>query len=218
VNFIDVEVPVCVCEEQADGSWQVKREEITVKAIANKNGSLSNANAVIAEHEELFKANSELCLAKNKEFEAFISVPDYWQTRAPQKPQLAIQFAENLGDNKIGRSRWTLIIPHYRYGKDHKPNFPTYEKGGFRGVQVLNDNSKIIVWCKTAPECKRVIEALKQYVNPNVLKGIEPPQITDSNKRYKEVSVLPTLCQYFPMGQKDTVPEWSKKLRERAKT
>jgi collagen type III alpha len=215
VKFLSLEVPVCMCEQQPDGSWKVERGTTTVKAIANKDGSASNAATVLSEHEELFKANSELCLAKNKEFEAYLSVPDYWQTRSPQKPQLAIQYAENLGSGKVGRSRWTLLLPHYRYGEAHKPNFLDYEKGNYRGIQVLRDNSKIIVWCKTEFECLRVINALKQYVDPDFLKGIKPPETTNSHKDYKEVPVTPTLCQFFPNGQKDAVPLWSKKLRDK---
>ncbi|WP_017652141.1 hypothetical protein [Fortiea contorta] len=103
----------------------------------------------------------------------------------------AINTLEKL---KIGRSRWTLILPHYRYGSQHQPKFPDYEKGDYRGIQVLNDNSKIIVWCKTETECSRVINALKQYVDPDRLKGIEPLQVTNSNQEYKKISVTPTLC------------------------
>jgi collagen type III alpha len=215
VRFVNIKVPVCVCEQKADGTWQPKRTTTTVKAITNKAGTSNNSQTIISEHEELFKANSELCLAKNKEFEAYLSVPDHWPTRSGQKPQLAIQYAENLGNGKIGRTRWTLLIPHYRYGQSHNPKFPTYEKGHFLGVQVLNDNSKITVWCKSAPECLRVINALKQYVEPKYLKGIEPPTVTDSNSTKKEASVISVLCQFFPNGQKDNAPSWSKRLRKK---
>ncbi|MBW4572673.1 MAG: LamG domain-containing protein [Tolypothrix carrinoi HA7290-LM1] len=183
--------------------------------LATWTGDKSTSETIIGEYEELFKANSELCLAKNKEIEAYISVPDYWQTRSFQKPQLLIQFAENLGDGKIGRGRWSLVIPHYRYGKNHKPNFPDFEKGDVRGIQVLNDNSQIIVWCKSEAECIRVINAFKQYVDPDYLKGILPIETAKYNRKLRNVSVTPTLCQFFPLGQKDTVPEWSRKLRDK---
>ncbi|BAZ69146.1 MAG: hypothetical protein KME28_18635 [Pelatocladus maniniholoensis HA4357-MV3] len=210
--WIDVEVPVIVCSREND-QYVPKQQTQIVKVLATPTGN--EARKVIKNFEELAKANTELCLAKNNETTCYASVPDYWQTRSPQKPQLAIQYAENLGNGKIGRSRWTLIIPHYRYGKSHQAKFPDYEKGSYRGVQVLKDNSKIIVWCKSDTECLRVLNALKQYVDPDYLKGIEPPETTKSNRTYKEISVTPTLCQFFPLGQKDTVPEWSKKLRDK---
>ncbi len=215
VKFVSVKVPVCQCFQNAKGEWETKKVYENVKAISNKAGTANNALTIIGEYEELFKSNYELCLAKNKEMEAYASVPDYWQTRSFQKPQLAIQYAENLGNGKIGRSRWTLYIPHYNKPKEYEASFPKYEKGDYRGILVLNDNSKIIVHCKSEPECLRVINALKHYVDPFYLKNIKEPETTKGNEKYKQVSVIPTLCQFFPKGQKDTIPLWSKKLRKR---
>jgi hypothetical protein len=91
VKFVSIKVPVCQCFQNAKGEWEVKKTTETVKAISNKAGTANNSTTIIGEYEELFKANSELCLAKNKEMEAYAYVPDYWQTRSFQKPQLAIK-------------------------------------------------------------------------------------------------------------------------------
>ena len=213
MKFVNVTVPVCVCEQEADG-WKVKRENTTVKAIANKDGT-SNAETVVNEHEELFKANSELCLAKNREFEAHLSVPDWWPGRRPQVPQLAIQYAEDLGGGKNGRSRWTLILPHYAFDEKHKPSFPRYKKGDYMGVYQLADNSKIIVNAANKTECIRVINALKQYISPDILakSSKKPPNITETQNDYKKVTVIPVFCQFFLTGQKDEAPVWSKRLK-----
>ena len=213
VKFLSVKVPVCRCYEDS-GEWKVKKEFETVKAIANKAGTASNKATIISEHEELYKANSELCLAKNNEFEAYLSVPDYWQTKVGQRPQLAIQFGE-LINGKLGRSRWTLIIPHYKYGESYNPKFLDFKKGSVRGIKVLNDNSHIIVWCKTKSECKRVINNFLQYVPLEKTKGSLPIETVETNRNFKQALVTPTLCQYFPTGQKDELPLWSKKLRDK---
>ncbi|QSJ15985.1 hypothetical protein JYQ62_30055 [Nostoc sp. UHCC 0702] len=156
-------------------------------------------------------------MAKNKEFEAYLSVPDWWKGRSPQKPQLAIQYAEDLGNGKIGRSRWTLNLPHYAFGENHKPNFPNYRKGDYMGVYTLVDGSNIIVFAANETECVRVINALKRYVNPEILNksSKNPPNVTKTYNGFKEVPVIPVLCQFFADGQKDKAPTWSKKLRNK---
>lgn len=206
---VDVPIATCKFNEQKQ-EWEPKIEFTTLDFFAT---SKNQAEQMAQIHVENAKQAAELCVNRNKESEVYASVPDWWQTRSFQKSQLAIQYAENLGDGKLSRSRWCLHIPHYRYGESHKPSFPSYQKGNFMGVQVLSDNSKIIVWCSSKPECLRVINALKQYVDPNFLQGIEKPRVTESNSVLKKVSVVPVLCQFFPDGQKNTVPQWSKKLR-----
>jgi collagen type III alpha len=110
VKFVSIKVPVCQCFQNAKGEWEVKKTTETVKAISNKAGTANNSTTIIGEYEELFKANSELCLAKNKEMEAYVSVFDYWQTRSFQKPQLAIQYAENLGNVKITGEEQSQVL------------------------------------------------------------------------------------------------------------
>ena len=108
-----------------------------------------------------------------------------------------------------------MTLPHYFKPKTYKPKFPDYEKGDTEAIQVLTDNSKIIINAKDKTECLRVINVLKTYIDPNFLKNLKPPKVGDRGGVYKKCRVTATQCAFFPDGQKNTVPEWTLKLREK---
>jgi hypothetical protein len=173
---------------------------------------------VQAQFAEIAKANEEICRHKNQSLEEPVAVvPEWWQVRVFQRPQLVIQYAELLDNGKLGSSRWSVTIPHYNKPKTSKPQFPRYEKGNFEGILVLSDNSKIIINAKNKTECQRVINALKAFVNPKYLKDARPPKIGERPGTYKRVNVVPVRCHYFSTGQQNTLPNWSLSLWDKKK-
>ncbi|MBE9215687.1 hypothetical protein IQ247_23980 [Plectonema cf. radiosum LEGE 06105] len=211
INWLNVEVPIITCELQ-NGEYKPKRETKKVKVLSTSSGS--ETLKVQYNFQEIAKTNEELCLLKN--LEPTLAVPEWWQARVFQRPQLVIQYAEET-NGKLGRSRWSVSLPHYNKQKTFKPDFPKYKKGNTEGVLVLTDNSKIIINASSKSEVIRVINSLKNFVDAKFLKGIQPPRIGERNKVYKSANVVPVRCSYFPKGQQDVAPEWSIKLWEKKK-
>lgn len=216
IFWIDLEVPIVVCTEDENGVFTPKRETKTVKVIATSEGNEVLKTQI--EFETLAGINERLCNKQNLDKnECYTVVPEWWQVRVFQRPQLVIQYAELLENNKIGRSRWAVSIPHYNKPKTYKPGFLDYDKGDFEGILVLNDNSKIIINAKTKPECLRVIEHFKQFIDPKYLENIQKPKIGERPDVYKKVRVTAVRCHFFSTGQKQNPPDWSLKLRESKK-
>ena len=216
IEWLSIQVPVVTCTHtKTDDKETVttKRESQTIQIIKTSKGSEETQITLL--FSQLADIKEELCKQVSTDpIEAIAVVPEWWQVRAFQRPQLVIQYAESLADNKIGGSRWAITIPHYNKPKSYKPDFPKYQKGNFEGILVLNDNSKIIINAKTKAECLRVLKALKAYVNPKYTKDIQEPKIGERPGVYKEVNVTAVKCHFFSKGQKSEIPDWSLKLRE----
>ncbi|NJN13887.1 MAG: hypothetical protein HC815_40870, partial [Richelia sp. RM1_1_1] len=212
ITWIKAKVEVVKCNF-ANGEYKPTTETKEVTVLSTPTGS---ERLKVENHfAEVAKANRELCLLKN--LEPTLVVPEWWQVRDFQKPQLVIQYAELLSDGKLGKSRWTTTIPHYNKPKTYKPKFPKYEKGDTEAIFILNDNSKIIINAKNKTEALKVINALKQFINPKFLKNTKPPKIGERSGSYKKVKVVPVRCHFFSKGQQNTAPDWSLKLREKKK-
>lgn len=110
-------------------------------------------------------------------------------------------------------SRWSLSIPHFDFNKANIDNqlkkIPDYEKGKHQGVYTLKDNSKIILYAKSATEAKKTI---KKIITSNLIKS---KYITDRSKieddikvgeargTYKEVLVTPTYSNKLIIQKKN---------------
>jgi hypothetical protein len=145
---------------------------------------------------------------------AIAAVPEWWQVRTGQRPQLVILYAEVSKDGKLTSSRWSLNLPHYNKPKSYKPAFPTYEKGSFEGILRLSDNSPVIVNCKNSTECKRVLNALKQFIPQKLTKGSVMKIGERFGADYKQVRVKAVSIKFFAEGQKDMKPTWIMDLRK----
>lgn len=142
------------------------------------------------------------------------SVPEWWQVRPGQRSQLVIQYAGLLPNGKESRSRWSLIVPHYRYGESFNLVLPPYEKGRFYASLRLKDNSQIWVNAKTTSAAIAYVQRLRSLVEPSMLDS--DLQIHSGERRGQsltEVRVKPVRAMYFPDGQRDMNPEWTKNLR-----
>lgn len=158
--------------------------------------------------EQLQKIAELIC-----EMDAVAAVPEWWQIRAGQRPQLIVQFAEILKTGKKGSSRWTLTIPHYNRDKNHKPKIPSYTRGNIEAILTLKDNSKVFVNAQTTTEAKRVINAIKQYIKAEYLKGASL-KVGERTGNYKKIRVSPVLCKFFSNGQERMQPDWKLRLRD----
>ena len=211
VKFIDVKVPICKCEQNSKGEWEPKKEEATVKAIANKDGSGSNSVTIIQEYKELFKSNSELCLAKNKDDNCVAGIPLAWQLRPEgDRSQLIIQCGEVDDKGKIGSPMYPITIPHYGGTKLKKSPVPEYIKGNYEYILVLADNSKITINAKNKKEAEKVINAIKLLIKPDFIsKSYSKSGLIKNNKfQIKETKVKPKMAKYFSKGQKQAKPDW----------
>ncbi len=161
-----------------------------------------------------------VCSSVNRDH-AVAAMPEWWAVRVgADRPQLAILFAEVFPTGKLGKSRWTMHIPHYNRPKGAKPSIPTYTKGHWRGVLTLTDNSKIVVNANSKTECHRVINKLK-ILTPFELrrdrhgKAIKPQITEDSDSKLKEVRVTPVRADYYRQGRLNETPDWSISLRKK---
>jgi hypothetical protein len=145
---------------------------------------------------------------------AIAAIPDSWQLKAEaQRPQLAIVYLEKKSDGTLGKTPYSVHIPHFNESKKDtlkKGTFPDILKGNHYGILTLKDNSKITVNCKTQAECERVLDILKTFVLPDYLKCsiIRYGERKDS---LKEITVIPHICEYFKQGAREDVL-WRKSL------
>jgi hypothetical protein len=149
-----------------------------------------------------------------------IAIPEAWAVRrGTQRPQLVIVYAEIFGSGKLGSSRWSLTVPHYRGTAKSKISAPSYKRGNWQGQLTLNDGSTIVVNAASSEECKRSINKLKILV-PNDYrltkegKAIKPRVVENPNIDLKSCNVVPVMAKYYPTGQKDMDPAWSQSLRK----
>lgn len=147
-----------------------------------------------------------------------LTIPEWWAVRpGADRPQFCIMYAEKFSTGKLGKSRWQLTIPHYNRPKGAKPQIPEYRKGNWMGTLTLNDNSKIRINAASATECRRVLNKLKILipVDKRTINGkaIKPTILERADGDLKECTVTPIRGDFYKTGQKQSLPDWSIKLR-----
>ncbi len=147
------------------------------------------------------------------------AIPESWAIRiGTDRPQLVIVYAEVFNSGKLGKSRWSLTIPHYRGTEKSRLFLPTYNRGNWHGSLRLSDDSQIVVNAGSSQECKRVLNKLKimipvEYRLDKYRKAYKPRVVENPNIEMKECRVIPTIAKYYATGQKDLTPTWQKDLR-----
>ncbi len=185
-----------------------KEPEFESKSIQVIKGT---ENQEIFNFERLFNIESQQC----KITEPMAVVPEWWQTRPGQRPQLVILYANILDNGKLGGSRWSVSIPHYNRDQNYKPQFPSYFRGDVEGIMRLADNTKIIVNCKDSTECKRVLNVFKQFIDQKMLENVNIKIGERFGNSYKKTRVVPVRCSFFSDGQKDMLPTWFLDLKKK---
>lgn len=143
------------------------------------------------------------------------AVPEHWQVRRPQVPQACLLLADldPSRPNGIGSSRWSLTIPHYKYGPDYAPSLQ-FQKGSHFGSMKLSDGSQVIVNCVSASECERVISDISELIDSEYIP--EQPEILlseRSGQRLSDKNVKAIRITYHSEGQASTTPDWIKYLQ-----
>jgi hypothetical protein len=139
-------------------------------------------------------------------------VPDWWQVRTgADRPQLVIVYA-NVINGKRGRSRWSVMVPHFNTQLKGRRDYPKYKKGSCFATLTLVDNSKLTINAETEQEAERTVKALSSFINPAML----PPDVNNldihtgkrKGKALSVVDVEPVTLSYFSTGQRNMMPDW----------
>ena len=211
LEWIDVRVPTVICT-LISGIWTPDIKMIDVKVLATGEGD--EVAQTVNNYQEIAKANTELCLAKNKneeEKECYAAIPDMWLIRPEHhRPQVIYQFAEVNNEGKIiGSAKYSITIPH------HKPtppdvSLPSYQKGNWELIYVLNDNSKIVIHAINKSESEKVFAAIIPLIIPKYLEGAYLSKSAEIHlsKPLQEIKVKNTRASYFENGRKNGKPEW----------
>jgi uncharacterized coiled-coil protein SlyX len=214
LGWINVSVPTVICT-LIEGAWVPVINMVNVKVLATEEGD--EVAQTVNNYQEIAKANTELCLAKNKEEEeeekeCYAAIPDAWLIRPEHhRPQLIFQFGEILPNGKLGSPKYEITIPHPRPG--YKPTscpIPNYRKGNWEIIYVLKDNSKITVHAVDKAEGLKVLNACKSVVNPEYLKGayLSKDGNVETAKPLAKIKVKGRMAKFFPEGRKESKPEW----------
>ncbi|WP_088242338.1 hypothetical protein [Calothrix rhizosoleniae] len=208
-----LDVPLVSCEQDEDGNWQPKITNKTLEFFAPTR-LMAQQQAEI--HHENARNASELCLAKNgiDNEQCVAAIPLHWQLRPEgNRPQLIIQFGEDLGNNKIGAPCYPITIPHYKGEKLTQSPVPAYTKGSWEEILVLTDNSKVTVNALNDKEANKVINAILPLIKPEFATGsYRKGGFIRGGEPIKESKVIPKLAKYFSTGQKKNLPDWIAKL------
>ena len=145
-------------------------------------------------------------------------IPEAWAVRrGTDRPQLVIVFAEIFSSGKLGASRWSITVPHYRGTSKSRILAPSYRRGNWQGQLTLSDGATIVVNANSSAECKRAINKLKILVPIDLRlragKAIKPRVVENPNIDLKVCNVVPVTAKFYATGQKDLNPTWSQSLR-----
>jgi hypothetical protein len=164
--------------------------------------------------ESMAKIQAQECKKQSGE----IAIPEAWAVRVgADRPQLVVTYAEIYGTGKLGKSRWSLTIPHYSKPEKAKVQAPKYRRGSWRGTLTLTDGSIIVVNAASSTECKKTLNRLKILV-PNEYrtrngKAIQPKILDNPDTTIRECNVVPVMAKFFKTGQRDLTPTWATSLR-----
>jgi hypothetical protein len=151
------------------------------------------------------------CETANKESGDCVAIPESQQIRLVGiPPQLVVQYAEKISDNKYGPPQYSISIPYYRYSEQVTKAmlFPEYTKGQRFGVLVLPDNSKVIVNACNENEVNKVLDKLQFLIDPEKVKaGIVRSNNDRRGKQLKKIKVVPRIAKYFGGTPGFGVPE-----------
>ena len=207
-NFwLPILVPTVSCELGADEKYAPTRSFTTVKIQANATGS--EAEQVQAQFEEIAKASESACLARNNE--VYIAQPETWSLKAGNDiPQLAVIFREDLGNGKLGRSTYSLYVPHYYSNSPpQKSPLPAYYKGSHQGNYTCKDNSNFFVYAKSEEQAEIMVNAAKAVIKPAMLSTTPNKFGKIKGKVFKEAKMVPVRAQYFSKGKEQVYPDWT---------
>lgn len=147
---------------------------------------------------------------RNTEQTVVAAVPEHWQVRSPQVSQACFLLAD-LDENSssgLGRSRWSLSIPHYRHDSTFRPNLQ-FQKGSHFGSMKLTDGSQVIVNCVDANECRRVLNEIQDLIDPEYIPDTQQILLSErSGQSLSEKTVKAIRITFHSNGQASLTPDW----------
>lgn len=134
-----------------------------------------------------------------------IAVPEHWQIPLEaQRPQLVVQSAEKMSNGFLDSAKYVTTIPHYKHKEIRKiPPFDYMDKGSTQGMLVLKDNSKVIIYVKNQNEAIRVINQIKQTIDPDYLTNSYVKLGRIQHEFIKEIRVYPKFGRFYDKGIKE---------------
>lgn len=209
ITWTSIQVETIVCEKNSQGEWTPNTQEITIKIITTKTGN--EADKVRNLYKEIAKANREICLAKNKDEDIYLAVPDMWQIRPEHtRPQAVYQFAEVSSTGAKNPPKYVVTIPHHKDLKPTSAKLPSYKRGNWETIYVLADNSKIILHTSTEAEGQKVLNAALKLIDSSLLNNayLSKSGKIKIKKPIKEITVQPRMVKFFSEGRKGNKPDW----------
>lgn len=207
VEFTTISVPTFLSSQDAENCDLTDTEVPVIKGTESSNQIIFQGLANIQKNQ---------CDDSKKDCVA--AIPLSWQIRPEgNRPQLIIQFGEELENNKIGAPHYPITIPHYKGTKLEagKSPIPSYIKGDWEQILVLSDNSKVTINAKDKEEADKVINSILPLIKPEFVVGnYQKGGFIRSGEPLKQVKVIAKLGKYFPQGQKNALPDWIVKLYE----
>lgn len=134
-----------------------------------------------------------------------IAIPEHWQIPLEaQRPQLVVQSAEEMDNGSLDSAKYVTTIPHYRYTSlRDTPPFDYMDKGSTQGMLILKDNSKVIIYAKNQNEATRVINKIKNTIDPDFLENSYVKLGRIQNENMKEIRVYPKFGRFYDKGVKE---------------
>ncbi|MGG6296300.1 hypothetical protein ACQ4M4_18070 [Leptolyngbya sp. AN02str] len=190
-------------EDKADSKFKFKgkRIELIDKAFAGLQ------DAADSQHKEICESGNGAAF------------PEWWAGRVgADRPQLVITIREISDDGKLGSSKWSFTIPHYRYGiqnPNYRPNLGRWQKGSYYFRETLRDNSKVILNCRDRAEAERMHEAIGELIDP--ARRFEPPLVDYGERKgsqLKQATVKAVFASFYASGQLNQKPDYTFKFED----
>ncbi|MEH2222595.1 hypothetical protein [Nostoc sp.] len=213
--WFNIDVPVIVCT-LTDSKWTPTRNVQTIQVMGSSTGN--EALKVLGEYEELAKANTELCLAKNKDedqLNAVVALPERYQLSPDGHiPQLICLFVEKREDGTLAKDYYPITIPHPKSTTEPSTApLDGYKKGSWEGILTLKDNSKVFVNAFSKEEAEQVITQAKTIIDDKYTEGSFYKVGQRKGQPLKEINVKLVRVDYYAEGTKQKKPTWIKLFR-----
>lgn len=141
------------------------------------------------------------------------TIPESWPTKlGANRPQVVYLFRDIREDGSYGQRTKQIQVPYYQTDSASVQRPPTYQTGAYQGLLLLPDNSKFVVYAENRGAAEEMVNFAKSVIPGDLLESAQ--------ERYGEVVIkdsrLDTFecvrADYYPTGQKDLRPEWSKRF------
>ncbi|BAZ49573.1 hypothetical protein NIES4103_21850 [Nostoc sp. NIES-4103] len=216
ISWLPLPVPVVSCT-LVENKWTPTTEIQLITILATPNGN--DSVGTYTKFQELAKANTELCLAKNKEenpqSQAVLTLPERYQIPVDGHiPQIIYVFREVRDDGTWGERMYPMCVPHPK--STNPPNqrpLPDYKKGSWELILTLKDNTKVFINAFSIDEAQNQINKITPLIADQFLENSFQKIGQRKGQQLLEIKVRIFKVDYFEKGTKNVKPTWSKYFR-----